>query len=188
MFRMTLTLVAAIYAGFVIYGQPSGSEAATGPQPDAAVPVVAAVGSEAGFDRPTILAQGEARPEAAVARAQAPDLSLPDPVAVAAATPAAGPPTPRLIGEPITVSLVREIEAQPAAATPRFEEAVPLLTVTGSRVNMRAGPSTADGVVDSLPRGTLAEALGPAVDGWQEIRDTETGLTGFMAARFLDPA
>ncbi len=53
---------------------------------------------------------------------------------------------------------------------------------------MRGGPSTADGVIDSLAEGTLAEAIGETVDGWREIRDVETGRTGFMSARFLQPA
>jgi SH3-like domain-containing protein len=92
---------------------------------------------------------------------------------------------PRLVGEPALVSLVSP--AVPAAAAER-DAGSDLLRVTGSRVNMRSGPGTANAVVDSLPRGTLAEPIGTPIDGWQEIRDVESGLVGFMSARFLEPS
>ena len=79
-----------------------------------------------------------------------------------------------------------------AAATPIEEPATDapspkLYYVTGSSVNLRAGPSTGVAVVASLRRGTQAEFIAEAESGWWQIRDTNTGQVGFMAARFLAP-
>lgn len=60
----------------------------------------------------------------------------------------------------------------------------PVLYVTGSRVNFRAGPSTSDRVVGALDGGSPVEALGPPEGGWVQIRDMD-GRTGFMSGRFL---
>ncbi|TFL17488.1 SH3 domain-containing protein [Jannaschia formosa] len=180
MMKLTFTLAAALYVGFVIWGQPIENDL----ERDVATPVIASVvpTETAEFDRPTILGLSPSEPQ--VTRTV---VAAPDPAVVAASAPAPSAPTPRLIGEPVVVSLV----APAAAATPETAAAAEpgtegLLRVTGSRVNMRSGPSTSNDVVDSLPRGTLAEAIGEPVDGWQEIRDVSTGLTGFMAARFLE--
>ena len=51
---------------------------------------------------------------------------------------------------------------------------------------MRAGPSTGDGVVASLARGTMVRPLGPADAEWVNIRDAE-GRAGYVAGRFLSP-
>ncbi len=64
-------------------------------------------------------------------------------------------------------------------------EMLNLVYVTGSRVNLRAGPGTNSAVVTSLVRGSAAEAIGVETDGWQMIRDAETGIEGYMATRFL---
>ena len=74
------------------------------------------------------------------------------------------------------------IEDEPATETPPR-----LYYVTGSSVNLRAGPSTGVAVVGSLRRGTQAEFIAEAESGWWQIRDTNTGQVGFMAARFLAP-
>lgn len=60
----------------------------------------------------------------------------------------------------------------------------PVLYVTGDRVNVRAGPSTADRVVAALGRGVAVQALGPQDAEWVNIRDAE-GRTGYVAGRFL---
>ena len=59
-----------------------------------------------------------------------------------------------------------------------------ILYVTGNRVNFRAGPSTGDAVVGALGRGSAVEAVGPAAEGWVNIRDAQ-GRIGFMSAQFL---
>lgn len=61
----------------------------------------------------------------------------------------------------------------------------PRMYVTGSRVNMRAGPTTGAGVVAALTRGTEVIDLGEAAPGWSQIRVADSGQRGFMATRFL---
>ncbi|MCP5037238.1 MAG: SH3 domain-containing protein [Rhodobacteraceae bacterium] len=63
--------------------------------------------------------------------------------------------------------------------------ALPVLYVTGSKVNMREGPSTGDNIVAALLRGTAVDDLGEAAPGWSAIRVIETGEIGYMATRFL---
>ncbi|PWJ20958.1 SH3 domain-containing protein [Jannaschia seohaensis] len=178
MLKLTVTLALALYAGFVIWGQPT--DATT--EREALAPVIASVvpTERSEFTEPTILG---AEPEAQVTRTI---VEAPDPAAIAASTPVPSVSEPRLIGEPVVVSLVSPASRPSEEAAP--EAPTNLLRVTGSRVNMRSGPSTSNGVVDSLPQGTLAEPLGEPIDGWQEIRDVETGRTGFMADRFLEPS
>lgn len=60
-----------------------------------------------------------------------------------------------------------------------------LLYVSGSRVNVRGGPSTAYGVIASLSYGTAVEDLGDASRGWRAIKLIDTGERGYMAGRFL---
>ncbi|NHF74219.1 SH3 domain-containing protein [Paracoccus xiamenensis] len=74
--------------------------------------------------------------------------------------------------------------AQDAPAEDLAEAPSDRLFVTGSTVNFRAGPSTADTVVGSLSRGEMVTAIGPRSGDWIEIRD-ERGRTGFMSAAFL---
>lgn len=38
----------------------------------------------------------------------------------------------------------------------------------------------------SLSLGSVTEALGPEKNGWIEIRDLNTGLSGYMSAQFLE--
>jgi len=66
--------------------------------------------------------------------------------------------------------------------------ALPVVTVTGSTVNLRGGPSTDTEVLASLPRGTEAYLLASVGDGWAQIRVAATGVEGFMADRFLAAA
>lgn len=60
--------------------------------------------------------------------------------------------------------------------------------VTGSRVNLRAGPSTADRVLDQVVRDQRVEVLEARTDGWSRIRVPETGRTAWIFDRFLTPA
>ncbi len=59
--------------------------------------------------------------------------------------------------------------------------------VAGSNVNFRAGPSTNTAVLAGLVRGDEVEFLADAPDGWAHLRVLESGLEGYMAARFLEP-
>ena len=180
MIRMTLALSLAIYGGLVIWGDPVSQAEAGVPSIDADDAVAAAIAPAADTARPVIL------PDAAssgpdVTRAAVSPLIAP----AAASAPDA---RPARIGTPSLVSLVAYADPAPFEADAPAGASGPVLRVTGDRVNMRSGPSTANGVLASLPAGTLAEPLGEPSGGWQEIRVIETGTTGFMAARFLDPA
>lgn len=60
----------------------------------------------------------------------------------------------------------------------------PVLYVTGSRVNFRAGPSTGEPVIGALSSGAAVEALGPTDSPWVNIRDAQ-GRVGYMSGQFL---
>lgn len=60
-----------------------------------------------------------------------------------------------------------------------------LRLVSGSRVNMRAGPGTNYSVLDTLNGGTEAEVIEIDAAGWARIRITDTGQIGWMAERLL---
>lgn len=189
MFKLTFTLAAALYAGFVIWGQPAevaeaGDAAATGTL------VLAEGAAAADYRSPVILeTNASSRTDADVTRAAAVD---PAAIVAAAPSPEATFRAPAPIGEPTRISLVAPaaVAAPAAAADPTAAPSATdgLLKVTGSRVNLRAGPSTGNAVVDSLVRGTLVEAVGEEINGWIELRDVTSGATGFMAANFLEPA
>lgn len=184
MIRLSVTLLAALYAGFVIWGEPAETQVA---EASVDAPIVTAAASP-DFEQPVILGS-DTQGDAIVTRAAVTETVVPDAASIAASAPA--PQTsfnePRLIGEPVVVSLVQpERPAEVTAAATAADE--DLLRVTGSRVNMRSGPSTSNAVVGSLGRGDLAEALGTETNGWIEIRDVATGQSGFMAARFLEPS
>ena len=70
-----------------------------------------------------------------------------------------------------------------SAATP--DPALDLRFVTGSRVNMRSGPGTNHGVLNTLVEGDEVEALEELDNGWVHLRVVETGQEGYMAGRLL---
>ncbi|MBJ3763579.1 SH3 domain-containing protein [Maribius pontilimi] len=59
--------------------------------------------------------------------------------------------------------------------------------VTGNRVNVRSGPSTANDVVDQVVRDQRVEVLDETPDGWMRIRIVDTGTEAFIFGRFLAP-
>lgn len=105
----------------------------------------------------------------------------PEPAPIVEATPTPEPepiPEPTPQPEPIVEA---ETETEPAV------NLLPVLYVTGSKVNMRGGPSTGDAIVGSLTRGTAVDFLGEVADGWSQIIVINTGATGFMSSQFLSP-
>ncbi|MEM0937590.1 MAG: SH3 domain-containing protein [Pseudomonadota bacterium] len=86
-----------------------------------------------------------------------------------------------------TLALISIAEGRtqlPARQEARIEIEPTWLYVTGSRVNVRAGPSTDFGVIGSVSFGDAVELVDDAGDGWAEIR-VSGGGTGYMARRFL---
>ena len=65
------------------------------------------------------------------------------------------------------------------------EAPLDLRAVSGKRVNMRAGPGTNHGVLDTLVRGTQTEVIEVTTDGWARVRVTQTNQIGWMAERLL---
>jgi hypothetical protein len=58
-------------------------------------------------------------------------------------------------------------------------------TVTGSRVNLRAGPSTSFDAVTQLLEGEEVEVLDETPDGWVKLRAMDGNDIGWMAGSFL---
>ncbi|EBA06243.1 SH3 domain-containing protein [Sagittula stellata] len=58
-------------------------------------------------------------------------------------------------------------------------------TVTGSRVNLRAGPSTSFDAVTQLLEGEEVEVLDETPDGWVKLRATDGNNIGWMSGSFL---
>ncbi|MBF9034906.1 SH3 domain-containing protein [Rhodobacterales bacterium HKCCE2091] len=187
MLRLSVLLLICIYAAYVILPEalePADvSEAETGraaPPPgpvrttQAAVPdeIVVETGESWHVDRVIRPLQPERETEAAA-------VPVPEPVDAAtsdepeAAEEAGTPPPPAPAADPAPV------QAPADGAT--------ILYVTGDRVNLRAGPSTETDIVTALTFGTPTEMLETAPDGWFRIRDTASGLEGFMSGDFLSP-
>lgn len=74
--------------------------------------------------------------------------------------------------------------ATPPASTAPAGATGPVLYVTGSRVNFRAGPSTGDRVIGALDGGSAVEALGATDGAWVNIRDGN-GRIGYISGQFL---
>ncbi len=62
---------------------------------------------------------------------------------------------------------------------------IDIRAVTGSRVNLRDGPSTNYGVVTQLLRGEEVEVLTDDGSGWVELRALDGDNVGWMSASFL---
>ena len=95
----------------------------------------------------------------------------------------------------ITTPVVQTAEPAPApetsvAAVTQGDD-VTVRYVTGERVNVRAGPSTSDPVLDQVVYADAVQVLDETGDGWVHIRMEGAGVEGYMAGRFLqdtDPA
>lgn len=167
MLRLTLMLSAAIYAVLVIYadGRPRTDGGPLAETRGAGAPGRTAPAWSEGSGR-LVTADGRSLQIAAVI----------DPV-----TLQQGNRTIRRVSTraPDTVTASASASAgQPGA---------PLVEVTGTSVNLRAGPSTGDAVLGALARGARAELIAAAGNGWARIRAVETGTVGYMADRFLSP-
>ena len=75
------------------------------------------------------------------------------------------------------------MQAAPADVAPA--ETVTVRYVSGQSVNVRAGPSTQDAVVDRLRRGEAVTLVGVEDNGWARIRVEGDGIDGFMSMSFL---
>lgn len=65
------------------------------------------------------------------------------------------------------------------------DPAARILFVTGTRVNVRSGPSTQFSVVDTVALGDPVELVAFEGQDWARIRVGEDGQTGYMSRKFL---
>lgn len=81
--------------------------------------------------------------------------------------------------------LVASAEAAPAPASAVAPaQTANLWYVTGSRVNLRAGPGTGNAVVGQLFLGDATEVLGDQ-DGWYQVRTADGAVSGWIFGKFL---
>lgn len=93
----------------------------------------------------------------------------------------------------VLASLGRTRVEAPAAdaqdvATSAPETPTGVWTVTGSAVNLRAGPGTNHPVVGQMDLGDLAIPLGETGGDWIRIEPADGGSEAWIFARFLEPA
>ena len=169
--RLFLPVAFALLAG--AFWLASGGSAFDPPERTAAAPRAPAPAAPA-VPAPAPLTQAAAEPEARVGPADA--AAFDRAAAEAERTDPAPSEAPSPAEPPASAT------AQDAIAD-ALDETLDLRTVTGSVVNMRAGPGTGFDVVGQLTEGARAELLSVA-GGWSEVR-TEDGTTGWMASRFL---
>ncbi|QFU09576.1 Bacterial SH3 domain protein [Rhodobacteraceae bacterium THAF1] len=72
---------------------------------------------------------------------------------------------------------------QPAKAS----ETSALAVINATRVNLRAGPSTANAVLDQATRNQQVQIVERTADGWARIQVLDTGTTAWIYDRFLTP-
>ena len=85
-----------------------------------------------------------------------------------------------------SISVATAVEAAVADAAP--EAPSQIWRVAANSVNFREGPSTNTRVLTSLTRGEEVEYLAEAPDNWARLRIVNSGVEGYMAAQFLEPA
>ena len=82
---------------------------------------------------------------------------------------------------------VAPIEIAPEAIIAAPDPAIELVRVTGSRVNIRSGPGTENGVVTTLDGGEMVEVLSRAENGWVEVRLPEGLGIGWVSGTLVEP-
>ena len=124
-----------------------------------------------------MIASGETEAEAEVIEASASADDLADAAATA--------PRTRSVTEEVTLASADVAAPAPEAPEAVADPSLDLRQVAGDWVNMRSGPGTDYGVVETLPQGTQAEVMEVDASGWARIRITDSGLEGWMAERLL---
>jgi hypothetical protein len=132
----------------------------------------------------------KAEPPAVAAPAPAPEPPAPAPPAPPAAPDPAPPPAEApaapLPDDGLQFTSLADPSVTTAVVVPE-PEALPrdLRIVTGSRVNMREGPSTAYPIVLTLNGGTMTEVLEQDPGGWARVRVLDAGVEGWISGRML---
>ena len=206
MLRLTATLLASIFVVMVVYGEEPVT-AQGGFSRDGDDLIVA----EARPDRPARKINSTAKvptPEPTVAAMATgldtlggrimDDADAPQPLMAAAAattpqatliqreTPASieTEALPEVQTAGLGLSSLQEDPLQPVLAAV-LEDAPEMWRVTGTRVNVRSGPSTGNPVINGVVADQEVEMIELLDNGWAQIRIDETSV-GYMSARFLD--
>ncbi len=176
MIRLTLILLAGIFATLSVAGRDPGKPAAPGGE-------VAVTRAETDLQDGALrrLALGDER--GAIARA----MTATDRHEAAAASGASRPALRRAWGESRAeeADLLDSGAVTPAEAAPAGAD---MARVNAARVNLRAGPSTANQVLDQVVRDQEVRVLETDEDGWARIAVPETGFEAWIFGRFLSPA
>lgn len=96
-------------------------------------------------------------------------------------------PMPTPATERVRIGPPPSAQTEATLGTPAVEQqqVADLRSVRGSRVNMRSGPGTSYGVIDSLVRGDRVEVLRDPGSGWVKLKVEESGRIGWMSAKLL---
>jgi hypothetical protein len=156
MFRLTAVLLAAVYATMSIWGEPIEEDVVVA-RANTMSPTLPGLGATADADDEP----RNTEDLSAITERKAVEMAL-----------AAGDVQPR------SVAPENASQMQPE------ENTVELWYVTGSRVNLRSGPSTNSAVVGGVSLGDRAEVLSDPEQSWTKIR-TEQGLEAWIYSRFL---
>ena len=153
------------------------------------VVILGAFGS-GGPERSRVEAAAEPRRAAQDPEAPAliPSLTTPEPQSspgpIVQAEAQTAPQVQRFPGPPLRPSPEHGDRTPEAAPALPADATGPIYYVTGDRVNFRSGPSTGDGVVGALDRGSPVEIIGPTDGEWVQLRDAR-GRQGYMSSRFI---
>jgi hypothetical protein len=113
--------------------------------------------------------------------------------ALTEAAPAETSPLPDLSGAGLENAFsftepVAPIEISPEAIVAAPEPTPEFVRIAGSRVNIRSGPGTENGVVTTLDGGEVVEALSRAENGWVEVRLPNDLGSGWVSGSLVEPA
>lgn len=200
MIRMTLVLIMALMGVMLIAGRDA--EVADNGASSRPLQPAADRSAEAGDGEILPLApstdQANAPASAAIAPGETVDDARAIELAIAATESADAPvaPSPRRVlitsrsVEPIsdlstTADEIADTDDAPGSQTDSAGSDDGLWFVTGSRVNLRAGPSTSDAVVGQAVLGQRAEVVQETADGWFQIRVRDSGQSGYIFGQFL---
>ena len=113
--------------------------------------------------------------------------------ALSEAVPADTAPLPDLSGAGLENAFsftepLAPVEITPEAIATAPEPAPERVRIAGSRVNIRSGPGTENGVVTTLDGGEVVEVLSRAENGWVEVRLPDDLGIGWVSGTLVEPA
>lgn len=181
MIRMTLLLMAGIVGAMLAWGDneglPQGSDSGSD------VAATRAADSPGLLSRVGALLETPETDEAVPERTALGDERRAIEIALAATVTPDGPAVSRT--RSASISATGEAPAKIEPTDEGVQATDGMWYVTGTTVNLRAGPSTSDSVVGRVRMGQRAEILSETSDGWFEIRTADDQQAGFIFGKFL---